>query len=224
MATLLTGGFGVIGAEVTRLLLERGGQRPALLDVNPSHHRLGDIAEQVDVIRGDVGTFSNVLDAVKRTRPTAIYHLGGMFSLPWPLDVPVHPNVDVDVAERRAARDVPGLGFPLEGIIGPGAGRALGLTGKSCEAREHLGRRRIHDSFTVLEVEEHAHFGIGDPLQGPAGLDLLAPQPRGFGHDHHAERWGMMGEGGEERRQPRPSRRGGGRRPRRAQECQRPAP
>ena len=49
MATLVTGGSGVIGSEVTRLLLERGEDRPALFDLNPSPHRLGDMAARVDV-------------------------------------------------------------------------------------------------------------------------------------------------------------------------------
>jgi threonine 3-dehydrogenase len=81
MAVLVTGGTGVIGAEVARLLLDRGQERVVLFDRNPSMRRLGDAAERVEVVRGDLGIFSHVLDAVDQIRPTAIYHLGAMLSL-----------------------------------------------------------------------------------------------------------------------------------------------
>src|SRR5262245_13001763 len=88
MAVLVTGGTGVIGAEVARLLLERGEERVVLFDRNPSTQRLGDAAERVEMVRGDLGLFSHVLDAVDRVRPTAIYHLGGMLSLVCEADPP----------------------------------------------------------------------------------------------------------------------------------------
>ena len=82
MATLITGGTGLIGAEVVRLLLEKGERRPVLFDLNPSPNRIDDIAGQVDVVRGDVGNFSHVLNAVKQARPSTIYHLGAILSVP----------------------------------------------------------------------------------------------------------------------------------------------
>ena len=86
MADLVTGGTGFIGAEVVRLLLKRGAESPLLLDVNPSMQRLDDVANRVELVRGDLGNFSNVLDAVKQARPRAIYHLGGMLSAPCEAD------------------------------------------------------------------------------------------------------------------------------------------
>ena len=88
MAVLVTGGTGVIGAEVARLLLAQGEERVILFDRNPSTQRLGDAADRVEVIRGDLGIFSHVLDAVKQVQPTAIYHLGGMLSLLCEVDPP----------------------------------------------------------------------------------------------------------------------------------------
>ncbi len=82
MATLITGGTGLIGAEVARVLLEKGEQGLVLFDFNPSPNRIDDIADQVDVVRGDVGNFSHVIDAVKRVRPSVIYHLGAILSVP----------------------------------------------------------------------------------------------------------------------------------------------
>ncbi len=82
MTTLITGGTGFIGATVARLLLARGEPRPVVFDRNPSPQRLDDIADQVEIIQGDLGNFSHVLHAVERTRPDTIFHLGGMLSFP----------------------------------------------------------------------------------------------------------------------------------------------
>src|SRR5688572_8216288 len=95
MATLVTGGTGLIGAQVARVLLERGEERPVLFDLNPSTRRLDDIAARVEVVQGDLGTFSHVLEAVKRTQPAAIYHLGGITSVPCEADPPAALRANV---------------------------------------------------------------------------------------------------------------------------------
>jgi threonine 3-dehydrogenase len=82
MTVLVTGGTGFIGAEVVRRLVHVGESKPAVLDVNPSLHRLDDLKDQIDFERGDVGNFRHVLNVVKRTKPRTIYHLGGMLSVP----------------------------------------------------------------------------------------------------------------------------------------------
>ena len=71
MTTLITGGTGFIGATVARLLLARGEPRPVVFDRNPSPQRLDDIADQVEIIQGDLGNFSHVLHAVERLRREA---------------------------------------------------------------------------------------------------------------------------------------------------------
>jgi len=82
MGTLITGGTGFIGAEIARLLLESGEEGVVVFDINPSTQRLDDIADDVEAIRGDLGNFSHVLNAVQRAEPRTIYHLGGMLSIP----------------------------------------------------------------------------------------------------------------------------------------------
>jgi threonine 3-dehydrogenase len=82
MATLITGGTGFIGAEVVRLLLERGETDLVVFDIDPSTKRLDEVADQVEIVRGDLGNFSQVLNAVKNAKPSVIYHLGGMLSAP----------------------------------------------------------------------------------------------------------------------------------------------
>ena len=82
MTTLITGGAGFIGAEVVRRLLSRGQEDLVVFDVNHRSARLDDVAAGVEIVQGDLGDFSHVLDAVKKAMPGVIYHLGGMLSAP----------------------------------------------------------------------------------------------------------------------------------------------
>lgn len=82
MSTLVTGGTGFIGAQVIGLLLKRGEKKPVVFDINPSTKLLDDVVAQIEVVRGDLGNFSHVLNVVKTFRPKVIYHLGGMLSVP----------------------------------------------------------------------------------------------------------------------------------------------
>ena len=81
MTSLITGGTGLMGAEVVRLLLKQG-EKPVVFSRNPVTPRLADVADSVEGIAGDLGNFSHVLNAVKTTRPDVIYHMGGMLSVP----------------------------------------------------------------------------------------------------------------------------------------------
>jgi len=82
MSILVTGGTGFIGAQVIRLLVERGQRDIVAFDINPSTKLLDDVVDRIEVVRGDLGNFSHVLNAVKTFRPSVIYHLGGMLSVP----------------------------------------------------------------------------------------------------------------------------------------------
>jgi threonine 3-dehydrogenase len=94
MRTLITGGSGFIGAEVARVLIGRGSTDVTLFDVRDSRQRLEDIGDRVTIVKGDVGIFSHVLDAVRSSRAEIIYHLGAMLSLPSEQDPPAafHAN------------------------------------------------------------------------------------------------------------------------------------
>jgi nucleoside-diphosphate-sugar epimerase len=88
MRTLITGGTGFIGAEVARVLLERGTTDITLFDLTDSRKRIEDLAGSVAIVKGDVGNFSHVLDAVRTSRAEIIYHLGSMLSVPSDQDPP----------------------------------------------------------------------------------------------------------------------------------------
>ena len=82
MAAVITGGTGFVGAQVVRMLLEKGEKTPVVFDLNPTTRNLDDIRDRVEVVQGDLGNFSQVLNVVKKVRPDVIYHLGGMLSVP----------------------------------------------------------------------------------------------------------------------------------------------
>jgi threonine 3-dehydrogenase len=82
MGVLVTGGTGVIGSALVRLLIERGEEDVMAFDRNTAKKTLDDVADRVTSVQGDLGIFSHVLEAVRRCRPKIIYHLGAMLTVP----------------------------------------------------------------------------------------------------------------------------------------------
>ena len=79
MKVLITGGIGYIGAELARLLVNRG-EEVTLFDIAVNEYRIEDIKNKVKIIRGDLGNCSEVLNAVKDNGIGEIYHLGSMLT------------------------------------------------------------------------------------------------------------------------------------------------
>jgi threonine 3-dehydrogenase len=181
VTALITGGTGLIAVEVARLLLERGDARPVLFDLQPSTRRLDDLASRVEVLRGDVGIFDHVLDAVKRTRPTAIYHLGAMLSVPCEADpagaVRANALGTFHVLEAARLFDVPQVLFTSSiGTYGAGLGegpltnatlqRPLFLYGATKLFGEHLGlfyRRTRGLDFRGVRYPSIVAPGVSSP-------------------------------------------------------------
>ena len=87
MAKLITGGTGYVGAELAHMLVERG-EKPVLFDINVCRYRVEDIESSVKIVQGDLGNFSEVLNAVRENHITEIYHMGSMLAFasesnPW---------------------------------------------------------------------------------------------------------------------------------------------
>ncbi|MBI2217145.1 MAG: NAD(P)-dependent oxidoreductase [Candidatus Rokubacteria bacterium] len=78
MTTLITGGTGLIGASLAAKLLVRG-ERVTLLDVAPADWRIAHlrdgVGDRLTVVRGDVTSLVDLLEAVRAHRATAIVHL-----------------------------------------------------------------------------------------------------------------------------------------------------
>lgn len=79
MAKLITGGTGYIGAELARILADRG-EEVVLFDIAINRYRIEDIESKVKMVRGDLGNFSEVFNVVKDNNITEIYHMGSMLT------------------------------------------------------------------------------------------------------------------------------------------------
>ncbi len=77
--SLVTGGAGFIGAEVTKLLAGRG-HHVTVFDLHPNEERLE--GAKVELAQGDLGDASAVDQIVRQAKPDVIYHFGGMLSVP----------------------------------------------------------------------------------------------------------------------------------------------
>lgn len=82
MKKLITGGTGFVGAELARILVERGEKDIVLFDIAINRARLEGIEDKVKIVRGDLSNWSEVLNVVKDNDIKGIYHLGSMLSLP----------------------------------------------------------------------------------------------------------------------------------------------
>jgi threonine 3-dehydrogenase len=76
---MITGGTGFIGSHLTRQLVKRG-EEVVLLDVAPNYKSIDDVKDNVNVVRGDLAVWADVLDAVKRYGVKEVFHLGAILS------------------------------------------------------------------------------------------------------------------------------------------------
>lgn len=79
MAKLITGGLGFIGSHLARKLVQRG-EEVVLFDIVSRSMLIDDIKGEVKVVRGDLGNWAEVLDAVRKHRIDCIYHTGALLS------------------------------------------------------------------------------------------------------------------------------------------------
>lgn len=84
---LITGGAGYVGRNLARHLLEHADD-VVLFDVGMPSQAEKEIGSSTTFVRGDLGSFAEVLEVVRAHRPDCIYHLGAMISMaaeanPW---------------------------------------------------------------------------------------------------------------------------------------------
>ena len=181
MTTLITGGTGFIGAEVVRILLARGEQRPVVFHVSGNTQRLDDLADQVELVRGDLANFSHILDVVKKVQPSVIYHLGAMLSVPSDADpaAAIHANAMGTFHVLEAARlfGVPqvlfsssistyGLDFEGEVIDDTTIQRPLLFYGATKVFGEHMGifyKRKYGLDFRCVRYPSIVGPGVKTP-------------------------------------------------------------
>jgi len=75
--SLITGGAGMVGKELVRLLLD-AGEDVSILDLVPESRLPDDIRGRVALYRTDLTNWGQVLGAVKQARPDTIYHIAAL--------------------------------------------------------------------------------------------------------------------------------------------------
>ncbi len=81
MSILITGGSGLIGASLTRMIVELG-EHPAVFDIAPIHPILRKIESGFKYFQGSLDNLPELLTVIKMGSIDTIFHLGGMLSLP----------------------------------------------------------------------------------------------------------------------------------------------
>ena len=75
--SMITGGLGLVGRQLAKLLVEKGEEVVAL-DLVPVSTVAPNLREKVEVIRADLTNWSQTLDAVKVANVDTIYHVAAI--------------------------------------------------------------------------------------------------------------------------------------------------
>jgi nucleoside-diphosphate-sugar epimerase len=72
---IVTGGSGLLGAEIVHLLIEEENVKPVVMDVNPDPKRLDDVKDKIEYVQGDVSDPDLLNATFAKFKPTKIFHL-----------------------------------------------------------------------------------------------------------------------------------------------------
>jgi nucleoside-diphosphate-sugar epimerase len=82
MKALITGGNGLLGTTLARMLLEEG-YKVSIFDITRDNRVLKEEEKRkIDFYRGDLGSLPHVMDVVSKSQPDTIFHVGSMLSFP----------------------------------------------------------------------------------------------------------------------------------------------
>lgn len=79
--SLITGGLGYVGANLAHELVEKG-EEVVIFDVVTDASMISDIRNDVQIIRGNLSNWAEVLEAIHSSKVDKIYHLGAMITMP----------------------------------------------------------------------------------------------------------------------------------------------
>ena len=80
MNVLVTGGTGFLGSYLVRHLVNKIGDRPVLFENNPNPDAVVDVADRIDIVRGDITELSELLEVIQRYKIDRIAHLAYFLS------------------------------------------------------------------------------------------------------------------------------------------------
>jgi len=77
MNTLITGGLGVLGAEVAHQMVAQG-HKVVVVDIGQNTARIDSIRHDVELIHADVSHGAKILDIFQRTKPEQVIHFAAV--------------------------------------------------------------------------------------------------------------------------------------------------
>lgn len=193
MAYLITGGTGFIGANVARQLLDRG-RDVVLFDYEPDEERLGDVADDVTVVRGDVRRAESMARVFATHDVDRVIHLASLLGSGSELDPPLSIDINVhgtallfDLAAAHGverivnASSVATYGYhdPDEvGDVDETSPRRPNTMYGSCKViNEDIGRRYAEEGMTVTSLRFGSVYGPGRDAGASAFTSTLVELP-----------------------------------------------
>ncbi|MGI9616994.1 MAG: NAD-dependent epimerase/dehydratase family protein [Acidimicrobiales bacterium] len=82
MTTLITGGTGFIGAEITRMLIEAGEGPVHVAQRSPELGRLADLADEVEIHHLDLADEAEIDQVISSVKPQRFFHFGAILTGP----------------------------------------------------------------------------------------------------------------------------------------------
>jgi threonine 3-dehydrogenase len=196
---LITGGLGFLGACLAKRLLE-DGEKVILFDIVSKSKFIEGIRDKVEMVWGDISSWSQVLDVVKCNDVDCIYHMGAMLtdaSEAHPqMAYAVNINGTFHILEAARLFNVGSVVFPSSiGTYGPGVPSVINedvvqlptsMYGVTKIAGERLGEY-YHSKFGVnfRSVRFPALIGAGR-LTGISRYPSLIIQEPALGHTYRA--------------------------------------
>lgn len=80
MATLITGGTGMVGSYIARILIDRG-ETPLLFDLSLDEEQIKDIKSKVKIIKGNVLDLIGMVRLIKNEQIDNIIHTAGLLAV-----------------------------------------------------------------------------------------------------------------------------------------------
>ena len=116
---IVTGGSGLLGATMVKLLLEEENVKPIVMDLNPNPTRLDVIRDQIEYVEGDVSDPELLNSTFSKFKPTKIFHLvtipGDVCENNTQLAVKVNVNGFINLLEAARSNGMPQILYSSSG-------------------------------------------------------------------------------------------------------------